>query len=38
MNDVLDELANQFEFTILRTIRAWNSNISKRYIRDYENL
>ena len=38
MNDTLDEFVKQFEFTILRTIRAWNSNMSKRYIRDYENL
>lgn len=38
MNDVLDELANQFEFTILRAIRARNVNMPEVYIRDYENL
>ena len=38
MSDALDELANQFEFTILRTIRAWNANMPEGYIRDYENL
>lgn len=38
MNDILDKLATQFDFTILRAIIAWNSNMSDRYIRDYENL